>query len=529
MEFVSILDRNRGEQEQGAEEFLTQPLYFDDLNLTQIVDKIRSLRSDYDLKRYFYILLKDCDEIKYRQEILEDFFCENIFDGADEFSAGLYKARRYFEYAVKSESPVQAKRWKIDAAYSYINAVKSFAECMENSDVNSEGMRALKEYLINKVSDEAFIRFSEATRMLMEKMPAIEFTLEIERNSINVKAGRSKEDYMAKVRGLLSGAHSGEGADTDGTGKNVPVEINRYFASPLTGVLKLSRLEDKIIQVLQKEYPDIFAELEEYNLRYGNFFDGVLVRLEQEMQFYMAFVLFRRSLSEYDFPFCRPAVGKAGAAGFGLTEAYDLALALKNAPLAVPVVRNSVEYRGRERFLVVTGPNQGGKTTFARAVGQTVYFSMLGLNAPAASVSIPVFDGILTHFEVEESLDTGAGKLKEELNRLKPMMESESSRSFVVINELFTTAASYDAYIMGSHVLKHFIAADYYGIYVTHIKELAGESEQVASLVAGLDRRDNKTRTYKIERRQAEGTGHAGTLVDKYGLNYDEIKERLGR
>lgn len=50
----------------------------------------------------------------------------------------------------------------------------------------------------------------------------------------------------------------------------------------------------------------------------------------------------------------------------------------------------------------------------------------------------------------------------------------------------------------------------------------------MASLVAGIAD-DGKTRTYKIERKAAEGIGHASTLVDKYHLNYEEIRERLGR
>ena len=256
--------------------------------------------------------------------------------------------------------------------------------------------------------------------------------------------------------------------------------------------------------------------------------DEVLVKLEDEMQFYISFVLFRRKLEKYNLKFCTPTISDAGKEEFMVCEAYDLALACKNAYESKPVVPNSLDYRGRERFLVITGPNQGGKTTLARGIGQIVYFSMLGLEAPAGKVTVPIFNDIMTHFEVEESLDTGAGKLKEELKRLKPMMESEHERCFIVLNELFTTAASYDAYVMGSHVIKHFIEDDYYGIYVTHIQELARETEQIASLVAGIAD-DGKTRTYKIERKPAEGVGHASTLVDKYRLNYEEIKERLNR
>ncbi len=139
---------------------------------------------------------------------------------------------------------------------------------------------------------------------------------------------------------------------------------------------------------------------------------------------------------------------------------YDLALACTGRE----VVTNDMFFKEQERFFVLTGPNQGGKTTFARSLGQLVYFSMMGLDVPAVSARVYRFPDILTHFSVEESVETGRGKLKEELTRLAPMMKDLGGRhAFVVINELFTTAANYDACIMGRRVLEHFLDKGCFG------------------------------------------------------------------
>ena len=53
---------------------------------------------------------------------------------------------------------------------------------------------------------------------------------------------------------------------------------------------------------------------------------------------------------------------------------YDLALALSAVTSGKKVVPNDFYYEEGERFFVLTGPNQGGKTTFARSLGQLVYF-----------------------------------------------------------------------------------------------------------------------------------------------------------
>ena len=516
MSFNSILGENGFKLRKSESDFLGTPLYFTDLNLGQIVDEIRGMCPEYDLKKYYFTLLDNKADIYYRQEVLKDFCNEKVFEAAHEFSYGLLRARTYREYSEKTEHPIQSKRWKIDAAYMYINAVVAFEKTLKECELVSRGMKELCTYLTSKVNDAAFTEFAGKTKSLSEKLLALEFEIEIERHSIKISPKRNEVNYIDEIDELLY--------DESKRKKH----LSRTFASPLTGALRVARIENRVIQVLMKENPDTFSELDEYGKRYSNFLDELLVKLEDEMQFYISFVLFRRKLAKYDMSFCTPVISDADKGEFSISGAYDLALACKNAPHNKPVVPNSLDYRDKERFLVITGPNQGGKTTLARGIGQIVYFSMLGLEAPASKVTVPIFNDIMTHFEVEESLDTGAGKLKEELKRLKPMMESEHERCFIVINELFTTAASYDAYMMGRHVIKHFIEDDYYGIYVTHIQELAKESEQIASLVAGIAD-DGKTRTYKIERRPAEGVGHASTLVDKYRLNYEEIKERLGR
>lgn len=216
-----------------------------------------------------------------------------------------------------------------------------------------------------------------------------------------------------------------------------------------------------------------------------------------------------------------------------MKEGFDLALFLKKHSAANPVVCNGLSMSDTEQFLVVTGPNQGGKTTYARSIGQIVYFSMMGLPAPCRCVKLPFFRGILTHFSVEESLETGRGKLKEELVRLEPMMKKEEKNCFVVINELFTTAATYDAYIMGKRVMEHFMGQDCKGIYVTHIQELADEGtigdeeHRIVSLVACVDAENPRQRTYEIRRKKAEGIGYAYGLVEKYHLTYQDLKERL--
>ena len=124
------------------------------------------------------------------------------------------------------------------------------------------------------------------------------------------------------------------------------------------------------------------------------------------------------------FAFAEPEVrlsGRMEAEGL-----YDLALALMSIGRGGKVVPNDFYLDPSEQFFVLTGPNQGGKTTFARSLGQLVFFTKLGLDVPAKSATVLYFSRILTHFSVEESVETGRGKLMDELVRLAPMMAMSS-------------------------------------------------------------------------------------------------------
>jgi DNA mismatch repair ATPase MutS len=51
---------------------------------------------------------------------------------------------------------------------------------------------------------------------------------------------------------------------------------------------------------------------------------------------------------------------------------------------------------------MITGANQGGKSTFLRAMGQAQLMAQAGMFAPAQALSVSVCSGVFTHFKREE-------------------------------------------------------------------------------------------------------------------------------
>ncbi len=508
MPYQSILGVHKPEEIDP--EKLIMPKFFYDLNLDRIVQDIMDEQKLYDLRRFYYYIAGP-EDIKYRLAVLKDLEEPSVWQSVNEFAIGMRRAKEYLGYIGTTDIAVQMQKWNLDAAHSYTTGILALKKELEEEKIASEGLTSFREWLGEYTAGEDFLQLKEDTDRLMSQFDSMTFHIQIKRDRVIIHPGYLEEDYCKQLQDTF---------------REEAAEPHFYQKNPF-GTSLLSDLEGTVLEVLRKPYAGTFAELAEFDRKHQEFISGTLSDFELECQFYLAFVQYRRKLEEMNFHFCYPEMDSTGK--FNITQGYDLALAKKNALLKKEVVFNDCYYEQGERFFVVTGPNQGGKTTFARALGQIIYFSSVGLMVPCRSAALPFFDGIYTHFAAEENLETGAGKLKEELTRLKDMMSDATKHSFIIINEIFTSATSYDAYIMGKKVINYFMDLDCLGIYVTHIYELTKEDTRIVSLVAALLSEDSSIRTFRIERKAADGRSYANTIVEKHHMTYQEIKERIRR
>jgi DNA mismatch repair protein MutS len=509
--FRSILfepPRPPGDRGQAA-----QPACFHDLNLDQVVASVTRGREEYDLAPFFNQPLRDLGSIAYRHEVFRDLEEPAVWECVRAFAVGMRSVRDHLAQAAKLHYRRQQQFWFLDAVGAYAQAVIALRDGLAAAGVRSRGFSALRAYLAAYTASPAFTTLTAEHEQVQAGLAAVAYTLHIRGSRITVARYDGEPDYAADVEATFAKFRQGSVKD---------------YRSKFRDWVEMNHVEAAVLDRVALLHPDAFGALDRFCELHGDFIDPLVADFDREVQFYVAYLEHVRHLRTAGLPFCYPRVSDSSKE-VGAHETFDLALADKLVGEGKPVVRNGFALSDPERVIVVTGPNQGGKTTFARTFGQLHHLASIGCPVPGTEARLFLFDQIFTHFEREEDLASLRGKLEDDLVRIHEILSRATPRSVLVVNEIFTSTTFRDALFLGTRVLEQVLSLDLLCVYVTFVDELASLSEKTVSMVSTVDPADPSVRTFKVVRRPADGRAHAEAIARKHGLTYERLKERLSR
>lgn len=505
---ISVLfDRDPGaDGEQDA-----APDFFADLNLDQVVAAITQSRESYRPAPFLHVMLSTPDAIVYRQEVMRDVQLLPVRKAVNDFAAALVEVRARLARAGRRGYRRQQQRWFVDAASLYVSELESFTDAIRTASAKSSGLGRVRDYCIELVAAPEFGALREEVTSLVRRLNEVHVSMHILDGGVRVSKYAGASDYSAEVLSHFERFRQGA------------VELEKTKERDYD---ELNHVEAAILDRIALLYPELFADVDRFTQQHEAFIDDVVARFDREIQFYVGYAELIERLSPAGLDFCFPQIDRKDKA-VRSEASFDLALASKLVADGKAVVTNDFYLEGAERIFVISGPNQGGKTTFARTFGQLHYLAALGLPVPGRTAKLYLFDRLFTHFEREEDIRNHRGKLQDDLVRIHKILEHATSDSIIVMNEIFTSTALKDALFLSRHVLQRIMALDALAVCVTFIDELTTLGPQTVSALSTVVPDNPAERTFKIERRKADGRAYAAALARKYRLTQDDLEERL--
>jgi hypothetical protein len=220
--------------------------------------------------------------------------------------------------------------------------------------------------------------------------------------------------------------------------------------------------------------------------------------LRRELAFYVGALNLHDALEQASASLATPTLAAADEIDFSAEGLYDVALALTLGQAPVP---NAVDGKGKA-LILITGANQGGKSTLLRAIGQAQLMAQAGLRVGAGALRLSLCSGVFTHFKREEDSTMESGKLDEELSRLSRIADRIASGALLLCNESFSSTNEREGSEIARQVIRAMLDSGIKVGFVTHQYDLAGgfwSSEREDALFLRAEREEGGERTYRLE------------------------------
>jgi hypothetical protein len=236
--------------------------------------------------------------------------------------------------------------------------------------------------------------------------------------------------------------------------------------------------------------------------------------LRCEVGFYVGCLNLHDRLEQKSEPTCFPLVAPSGRPALSSHDLRDVCLTLTQEGA---VVGNDLDADGKT-LLMITGANQGGKSTFLRGLGVAQLMMQAGMYVTAQSYRADIRTGVFTHFKREEDRSLRSGKLDEELSRMSGIADVIDQNCMVLFNESFAATNEREGSEVARQIIRALLEAGIKVAFVTHLFDLAHGlyvDQSDTSLSLRAERLPDGSRSFKVIEGEPLQTSYGQDLYDR--------------
>jgi hypothetical protein len=438
--------------------------------------------------------LDDPQAIVYRQHVLQDCLeqapvVRQMYDVAVEAALGSKKIYR----GIFSQSPDAVLRWSIEALQLFVGLLRRLRQIADShaASFRSEGFTALFATLASELGDDYFAAVDDHLSQLRFRGGVL-LSAGLGKGSkatgyVLRRAWQRRQNWLSRISGNDRPGYTMRIADRDESGHRSLADLRGRGINLAANALAQST--DHIL----------------------SFF----TMLRCELGFYVGCLNARDHLAQKQEPVCFPVPqSPGGPVRLSFQSLYDVCLSLRLD--GGRAVGNDAAADGKT-LVIITGANQGGKSTFLRSVGLAHLMMQCGMFVPAESFSGTVCAGLFTHYRREEDAAMESGKLDEELARMSEIADRVTPGSIVLFNESFAATNEREGSQIARQIVRALVESGIRVFFVTHFFDLAHslyEQGSGSTLFLRAQRRDDGQRTFRLTEGEPEPTSYGQDLYE---------------
>ncbi len=420
----------------------------------------------------------DLETIGYRQKILQDCL-NNAAVVRDLYAVAvevMEREKKHYRGSL-TRYPNWVLRGSIELLEeTFLGAIRKLRKTadLHAYKFTSEGWTALFATLQEELSDGYFVR-------VKDHLARLKF-----RDGVLIGAGLGKGNKGTKYVLRRPYAEEREGWLTRLLARRPPVLGFALHPRDESGARALAELRDRGISLVANALAQSTDHM-------SSFFS----MLRTELAFYVGCVNLHEHLFRKGEPTCFPVPVATEERRLSFRGLYDVCLALSLDRRVVGNDANADEHD----LVIVTGANQGGKSTFLRSIGSAQLMMQCGMFVPANSFCSSLYDGLFSHFRREEDAGMESGKLDEELCRMSEIVDRVTAHSMILFNESFAATNEREGSEIAGQIVSALSDEEIKIVYVTHLYELAQglyEKNPGDILFLRAERQADGARTFKL-------------------------------
>jgi hypothetical protein len=438
-------------------------------------------------KRVLLTGLRDPDSIRYRQEVLADCldqpaFVRRLYALALEALRSEEEAGRGLWYSARPEMILHRSVQVLKRYLGALERLRQLAETPEAHSVRSQGFRRFLAMVREELTDEYL-------RTLGSHLRTLEFRRGLLMSAELGKSLAGRRYVVRRARERRWPERLARAARPPGSSFTIPPR-DENGARALEEIR--SRGVNRLANVVGQSADHVMS-----------FF--AMLRLE--LAFYLACLNLHERLDELGEPTCFPTPLPTGRPALAAEGIYDVCLALH---LEGRAVDNDVNADGKA-LVVITGANQGGKSTLLRSLGLAQLMLQAGMFVGARSFRADVCTGVFTHYKREEDATMEKGKLEEELARMSEIADRIEPGSLLLCNESFASTNEREGSEIARQVVRALLAREIKVFFVTHMYDLAHSLHAQrldTALFLRAERAPDGRRTFKLHEAEPLSTSY---------------------